>query len=267
MNIVLTYDPSWEYTPEDQTPFWSRLEIVDYVAGLLEEAGNTVLPIKADGLLEGNLREIVHKHPESLVFWLNEFMPTDSDKDMFTVSVIEKVGMMHTGPCPKALGIGLDKEATKNVFRSLGLTTPESYVVYPDNYSPITQIGHKESLVIIKPLFQGTSKGMDEFSVVSADDFASIRQRVKRIHHEFNEPALVESYIGGKDTKEFTVPMIISHDGRLTELPIIEIDLSLIPVAQGKFRFLTRDIKCGDKYYLKIPQSFHLKPSKGYIPM
>jgi len=78
MNIVLTYDPRWGYSPEDQIPFWSRLETVDYVVGLLEEAGNTVLPIKADGSLEFNLREIMHKHPESLVFWLNSFMPTDS---------------------------------------------------------------------------------------------------------------------------------------------------------------------------------------------
>ena len=252
MRIVLTYDSRWEYTPKDHTPFWASLDTVEYVAGLLEETGNTVLLVTTDDTFEFRLGEIMNKHSRPLVFWLNEFMPTDYGKDVFTVSVIEKVGMMHTGPGSKALGIGLDKEATKDVFRRLGLPTPESYVVYPGDYSPIYQDGHGDGYVIIKPLLQGNSRGMDEFSVVSADDFESIRERVERIHHEFDEPVLVERYIGGENATEFTVSMLISHDERIAELPITEIDLSQIPVAQGRFRFLTHDIK-DEKYYLKIP--------------
>ena len=252
MKIVLTYDPRWDYTPEDHTPFWASLDTVEYVAGLLEETGNTILLVKADNALESRLGEIMNDYSGPLVFWLNEFMPTDSGKDIFTVSVIEKVGMMHTGPSCQALGMGLDKEATKDAFRRLGLPTPESCVVYPGDYSPIYQDGRWASYVIVKPLLQGNSRGIDEFSVVSAGDFESIAERVERIHHEFDEPVLVERYIGGENAKEFTVPMLISHDGRIAELPITEIDLPQIPVAQGRFRFLTHDIK-DEKYYLKIP--------------
>jgi hypothetical protein len=115
-----------------------------------------------------------------LLFWLNEFLPIDLDKKLtdarpFTVRVVEKVGMMHTGPSSEALGIGLDKEGTKVVFRRLGLPTPESYVVYPGNHSPIYQHGHWDGFVIIKPLLHGDSICIDEFSVVHADDFGSIR--------------------------------------------------------------------------------------------
>jgi len=258
MEIVLTYDPRWEYTPEDHTPSWESLDTVDYVAGLLEETGNTVLLVKADDTLEFRLREIMNKHSEPLVFWLNEFMPTDSGKKLtagrpFTVSVIEKVGMMHTGPDSEALGIGLDKEATKDVFRRLGLPTPESYVVHPGDDSPIHSNDHWDGYVIIKPLLHGDSIGIDEFSVVYADDFGSIRERVERIHHEFDEPVLVERYIGGENAKEFTVPMLISHNGRTAGLPIVEIDLSQIPATQGGFRFLTHDMKDEDYYLIKIP--------------
>jgi D-alanine-D-alanine ligase len=252
MKIVLTYDPRWEYTYEGHTPFWASLDTVDYVGRLLEKTGNTVLPVKADDAFEFRLKEIKSKHSRSLVFWLNSFLPTDSGRDISTVSMIEQVGIMHTGPSSEAYAIGLDKEATKDVFRRLGLPTPESYVVYPDDYAPIYQNGYWDSYVIIKPLLQGSSRGIDEFSVVRAGDFGSIRERVERIHREFDEPALVERYIGGENAKEFTVSMLISYDGRIAELPIAEIDLSKIPVAQGRFRFLTHDIK-DEEYYRKIP--------------
>ena len=252
MRIILTYDPRWRYTPKDHTPFWASLDTVDYVTGLLEETDNAVLHVQADEVFELRLGEISSKYPESLVFWLNEFMPTGSGRDAFTVCVLEKVGMMHTGPSSKALAIGLDKERTKGMFRRLGLPTPESYVVYPDSCLPIYQYSHWDGHVIIKPLRQGNSRGMDKFSVVRARDTESIRERVEQIHHTFGEPALVERYIGGENAREYTVPMLISHDGRTAELPITEIDLTQIPAAQGRFRFLTHEIK-DEKYYLKIP--------------
>ena len=252
MEIALTYDPRWGYTPEGRTPFWASLDTVEYVAGMLEETDNIVLLVKADDTLEFRLREIMNKHSEPLVFWLNEFTPTDSGKDIFTVSVIEKIGMMHTGPGSEALGIGLDKEATKDVLRRLGLPTPESYVVYPGDYSPIRQGEQWGGHAIIKPLLEGNSRGIDRSSVISADDFESIREKVERIHHEFDQPALVERYIGEESAQELTVSVLISHDGRVAELPITEIDLLQIPAAQGGFRFLTHDIK-DEKYYLKIP--------------
>jgi D-alanine-D-alanine ligase len=252
MNIVLTYDPRWKYTPKGHTPFWASLDTVDFVIELLEDTKNNISLIKADNLLETNLIEMKNKHPESLVFWLNEFMATGSGRDKFTVEVIEKARMMYTGPSSEALGIGLNKETTKNVFRRLGLPTPESYVVYPGNYSPIHQSNQWNGHALIKPLLQGNSRGIDEFSVVHTNDFESIQNRVERIHQEFNEPALVEEYIGGTDAKEYSAPAIISFDGRIGELPLTEIDLSQIPAAQGEYRFLTNAIK-DEKYYLKIP--------------
>ncbi len=250
--IVLTYDPRWSYTPQDHAPFWASLDTVDYVAALLEETENTVLPVPTDPSLESTLQVIMRDHAMPLVFWLNEFMPTALGKDAFTVSVIEKLGMMHTGPGSSALAMGLDKEATKALFRRLGLPTPESYVVYPGDCPPVGHEHPWSGFSIIKPVLQGNSRGLDEFCVVAADDKRALRRRVDQVHREFDEPALVERYIGGKHEREFTVPMLISHVGGAAELPITEIDLSQIPMAQGRFRFLTNDIK-DEKYYLRIP--------------
>ena len=94
MNIILTYDPRWNYIPEDQTPLWASLDSVDYVAGLWEETGNNVLLLEADYNLERQIDLLRDKYSEVLVFWLNEFTPTDSGKETFTVKVIEIVGLM-----------------------------------------------------------------------------------------------------------------------------------------------------------------------------
>ena len=113
MKIVLTYDTRWGYTVEEHQAFsedrsWESLETVDYLAGLLGETGNIVLPVKTDDAFEFRLKEIMNKHAGPLVFLLNEFMPTDPSKKLtterpFTVSVIEKIGMMHTGPGSEAV--------------------------------------------------------------------------------------------------------------------------------------------------------------------
>lgn len=257
MKIVLTFDPSWEHTSKNHISCWECLDTVEYVTGLLEETCNTVLPVITDDMFEFRLKEIMNEHAESLVFWLNEFMPTDPNDNLttarpFTVRVLEKVGMMHTGPGSEALGIGLDKRATKDVFKRLGLPTPESYVVYPGNYSPIHQSDHWDGFVIVKPLLHGDSIGIDEFSVISAIDFGSIKEKSEQLHHEFDEPVLVERFIEGDNIREFTVPILISYDGRIAKLPIIEIDLARIALAQGRFGLLTHAIK-EQEYSLKIP--------------
>lgn len=252
MNIVVTYDPSWKYTPKDQSPSWTSLDTVQFVADLISNIGYEIILIEADDLLEVNLIAVEKGYPDTLVFWLNEFMPMGSGREIFTVEIIEKTRLMHTGPSSKALGIGLNKEATKNVFRMHGLPTPQSYVVYPGDFSTIHQTNSWNGFALIKPLLQGNSRGMDDSSVVPAEDFESIQKRVERIHEEFNEPALVEEYIGGIEEKEYTAPVIISFDGRLGYLPLTEIDLTQLPAAQGNFRFLTNAMK-NNMNYLKIP--------------
>jgi D-alanine-D-alanine ligase len=188
-------------------------------------------------------------------------MPGDSGMEIFTVKVIEDIGLMHTGPGSQALGIGLNKESTKNVFRNLDLPTPESFIVYPGDYTSIHQCSNWDNYVIIKPLLQGCSRGIDENSVIYSGEINEIWEKVEQIHHIFDQPAFVERYIGGKEAKEFTIPILISHEGKITNLPILEIDLSQIPAAHGKFRYLTQEFKqdnraeyrLADKPFLKIP--------------
>jgi len=262
MNIVITYDPRWEYKPEKQTPFWASLNTVEFVARLVENAGYNTMLVRADDTFEHSLRDIKRMHPRSLVFWLNEFMPARDGSDVFTQLIIEKAGLMHTGPNSIVLGVGLNKECSKNVFRKLNLPTPESLVVNMGDYSPIYQDINWEGFAFIKPLLEGGSKGIDKFSVINTCDQAALKEKVEQIHLRFNEPALVERFIGGLDAKEFSAPVLISDAGEIYALPILELDLNKVSYHPGNCNFLTQDFKeenrakckrIEDKSYLKIP--------------
>jgi D-alanine-D-alanine ligase len=261
MDIILTYDPRWKYMPEGKPPLWDSLNSVDYVTCLLEEIGINIFPVAADYNFEGRINLLRKKYSKALVFWLNEFMPTVLGQEIFTVKVIEKVGLMHTGPSSDALAKGLDKEATKNIFRKIGLLTPESLVVYPGDYTSINQCANWDDFVIVKPLLKGCSKGIDEHSVIYSGDFDAIMDKVEQLHKVFNEPAFIERFIGGDGAREYTIPILISYEGKIADLPITEIDLSQLPSAQGKFRYLTQEFKqenraefnLTDKPFLKIP--------------
>jgi len=271
MNIVITYDPRWEYKLEKQTPLWACLDTVDFLAGLLEDAGYNILLVRTDDSFENNLRDIKNTHPDTLVFWLNEFMQSGSGLDFFTLRTIEMVGLKHTGPSSSALSTGLNKEASKNIFRKLSLPTPESVVVNMGDYSPIYQDINWEGFAFIKPLLQGGSKGIDEFSVININDRDALKEKVEQIHLRFNEPAIVERYIGGLDTKELSAPVLISNTNRLIELPILELDLNKVSKHPGSFQFLTQDFKeenrakckrIEDKYYLKLPAALDRETSE-----
>ena len=262
MNIVVTYDPRWEYKPEIQTPFWASLDTVDYIAGLLDNAGYNIMLVRADDTFENQLRDIKKTNPQSLVFWLNEFMPTRAGVDVFTLVAVEKVDLMHTGPNSSVLGVGLNKETSKNVFRTLGLPTPESAVVNIGDDTPIYRDINWEGFAIIKPLLQGGSKGIDEFSVINTCDLAAIKEKVEQIHLRFNEPALVERFIGGLDVNELSAPVLISNAGDVYALPILELDLNKVSNPPGNCNFLTQAfkeenrakcLKVEDKIYLKVP--------------
>jgi D-alanine-D-alanine ligase len=266
MNIVLTYDPRWEYKPKNQTPVWASLDTVDYVAGLLENMGYNTMLVRTDDTFEHFLNDIKLKYPQSLVFWLNEFMATRSGVHVFTLTTVEKVGLMHTGPSSAELGIGLNKETSKNVFRKLNLPTPESVVVQMGDFEPIYQDINWEGFAIIKPLLQGGSKGIDEYSVVNTSDHDALKEKVEKIRIKFNEPAIVEQFIGGLDAKELSAPVLISNAGGIFSLPILELDLNRVSNPPGRYNFLTQTFKdenrancmrVEDKNYLQVPAALN----------
>ena len=75
----------------------------------------------------------------------------------------------------------------------------------------------------MKPLHEGSSKGIYNASVVRTDE--ELHRQVKRVIGEYKEPALVEKFLTGR---EFTVA-VLGNDSDLRILPIVEIRFDSLP--------------------------------------
>ena len=105
---------------------------------------------------------------------------------------------------PDVLNLTLDKGLTKLIAEQAGILTAEFKVV--------SQLNELQSINIpfplfVKPVAEGTSKGIDGFSLVK--DQVQLEESVSYLLNTFHQPVLVESFLPGR---EFTVGIIGSGD-------------------------------------------------------
>ena len=98
-----------------------------------------------------------------------------------------------------SLAICLDKGRTKEILKLAQIPTPEYQVLAPETNIE-TAIAFP---FFLKPLYEGTSKGINEKSVVyTQDEFVA---RIKWLWSEYSQPILLEKYLPGR---EFTVGIL-----------------------------------------------------------
>jgi D-alanine-D-alanine ligase len=194
---------------------------VERVAAALEKGGHNVR------IIEGNIH---------LADTLRDFMPKVISGDTFGMvfnmaygiqgqsrythipALLEMLGVPYVGSGPQAHAVALDKIMTKMVLKQHGLPTPDfwffnnadadmSNVVFP---------------VIVKPKMEAVSYGL---KVVH--DIPSLREAVKEVIDNFEQDALAESFIPGR---EFAVG-VLGNGPDMEILPVVEIDLGGDPNA------------------------------------
>lgn len=129
-------------------------------------------------------------------------------------AMLELLDIPYTGSDPATLSIALDKALAKKIVRQAGISTPNFQLM----------VTGKERLnkefttfpLIVKPVAEGSSKGVVSKSVCHNE--AELREVVKEIASKYQQPALIEEYIGGR---EFTVGLLGERRPRV--LPPMEI--------------------------------------------
>jgi D-alanine-D-alanine ligase len=133
----------------------------------------------------------------------------------------------YTGSDPLTLGICLDKSRAKEILAYHRIPTAKFSVIqsWPLN----GQLKHVDYPMFVKPLFEGSSKGIWNDALVQ--NFSELKTIVEKVWRTYRQPALVEEYLPGR---EFTVAML-GNGSRLRMLPIVEICFDTLPEGVNKF--------------------------------
>lgn len=200
MKVGLTFDlRSWYldrgYSMEDTAEF-DKQETVDAIAGALHKMGFETEQI-------GNCFQLIEAlaagRKWDLVFNIVEGLYGDG-RESVVPAILDQYKIPYVFSGPVILGISLNKYLTRLIVSAAGVPV-----------SPGMLISEKEDIkkcnleypLFIKPVSEGTGKGINEKSMLNS--FAELKEMAEWILSRFNQPALVEEYLPGR---EFTVGLI-----------------------------------------------------------
>lgn len=170
-----------------------------------------LIPLGAD---LGAFLDHLQRMAPDLVFNLCEGFWGDARQEMNVAGLFELLGLPYTGCKPLCLGLTQDKLHTKALLLQKGLPTPPFALAIAGE--KFTQGEALKFPLIVKPPYEDASQGIDAESVV--DNKQALLRRIHYIHERYQQPALVEEYIDGRELN-----VAILGDGKQTVLPLSEI--------------------------------------------
>jgi D-alanine-D-alanine ligase len=233
LRIALLYNlkknaPHRPGEPADAAAELDSEETAEALREALEAGGHHVTPIEGDINLYPTLQRLRDKI--DIAFNICEGHQGDS-RESQVPAILEMLGIPYTASKILANALSLDKAMAKRIWMSYGLPTAR-FQLFERPDEPI-EPGLTYPL-FVKPVREGTAKGIDADSVVH--DEAHLRQRLQRLIVDYQQPALVETYLPGR---EFTVgfvgnrlapgekPLADDYDGCGFHIfPVLEIDTS-----------------------------------------
>jgi D-alanine-D-alanine ligase len=149
---------------------------------------------------------------EWTVFNLLEGLGNRAELEPEAAQIIENLGYKYTGSGSHTLALCLDKSQTKAVLQSKGIPTPAYQVCARGDADVRVPLP-----AIVKPVAEDASLGIDPSAVVTT--LGQLRNRVRYVLETYQEAALVEEFIDGR---EFNIALWGNGDPEC--LPLAEID-------------------------------------------
>ena len=238
MKIAVAFDtlhPEWE-DADYKKDVEAKVEEAEYdVARALMAQGHDVLMVGVAEPLHGMLERLAAFQPK-LVFNGCEAFRGQARHEYALAAVLEMHGYRYTGSPPTALLVARNKSLTKKILAYHGIRVP-AFAEFHAGEKPLRPSELRFPL-IVKPLLEDASIGIAQASVVENDD--DLAERVKFIHEKFQQAAIVEELIEGR---ELYVGLI--GNGTLQVLPIVELTFG---EADGEHRIATYKAKWDEEY-------------------
>jgi len=203
-----------QQTKADTYAEWDTEETILAVKTALEQNHHVTL-IEAN---EEAYLQLLQSKPD-IVFNIAEGLRGPS-REAQIPALLEMLGIPYTGSDPLTLGICLDKSRAKEILAHHGIPTPAFSVL--DSLIQVEDFSIAFPC-IVKPLHEGSSKGIFNASVVHTKE--ELTFQVAKVLAEYHEPALVEKFLPGR---EFTVA-VLGNGPDVRVLPIVEICFDSLP--------------------------------------
>ena len=209
-------------------------ETIDAITNALVASGYVVEKIDVNCPASHLVNRLEAAHPD-LIFNTAEGSK-GRYREAFYPGLFEQLGIPFTGSDAYTLTLTLDKELSKRVAEGVGVDVPRSFLVTEKNLkSGSLEIGRARFPLIVKPNFEGSSKGIDQNSVVK--DLRALQKIINERLPLFPTGLLVEEYIEGRD---ITVPCI---EGLIENPALIPIEYVVDPRYKREFEIYDYALK------------------------
>ncbi len=218
------------------------LSTVRLVQGALGSE-HEVIPVRAGR----RLLSMLDQESFDIVFNICEGFQGNVRGEAYMAGFLDLLGIPYTGSDPLTLSLCLDKGRAKEILRVNGIPTP-AWQVFEHHHQPLDPC--LAFPLIVKPLREDASVGIDQSSVVNDD--VRLRERLDYIIGTYRQPALAEEYVEGRELNV----AILGNIPEAQTLPISEI---LFDLREGRHRI----VDYGAKWLEASPE---YQGTKGVCP-
>ena len=212
--------------PPDAYADFDHIETIDFIRRAVETDGHETAFLMADQNIPFALRE----YKPDICFNIAEGLGGDA-REAQVPAILEMLKIPYTGSRVLTSAISLDKTLTKRIWRDRRLPVApfQEFIAGDESLRPDLNFP-----LFVKPAREGTGMGVDLNAIVKNEN--ELRERVKWVIDNYNQPALVETFLPGR---EFTVGIMgrpdIKYYSRHPEwydkdgfhrFPILELDNS-----------------------------------------
>jgi D-alanine-D-alanine ligase len=197
MRIGLAYDLKTEVpkdiTVDDTLEEYDSPETVSIISDAIETMGHQVVWLGGgEQFLDSIRRERV-----DFVFNIAEGRGNYRSREAQIPSILELLNIPYTGSDPQTLSVCLDKPLTKKILATEEIKTPRWLVVDDRESQSLIFLESFNFPVIIKPAYEGSSKGIRQTSV--ADTPHEAVNEIRRLLEIYRQPVMVEEFIDGDE--------------------------------------------------------------------
>jgi D-alanine-D-alanine ligase len=199
--IGLTYDLKTDYVIQPDDPHDIAAELDN--ERTINELSQAIIDNGYEPVRIGNVRNVLKSVPNlnvDLILNIAEGYKGRNRESQVPL-ILELYNVPFIGADALTLGLTLDKVLTKKVLIAEGIPTPRFIEIR--NLNDAINMDHLKFPLIVKPRYEGSSKGLSDSSRVS--DMEALKRQAELIIDKYKQPALVEEFIKGK---EFTVPIV-----------------------------------------------------------